>query len=506
MAILRVKSGPHKGKVYEIRDENLVMGRDVTDGIQVMDQGVSRRHAEIFRIGEMFFIRDLESRNGTFVNEKTISEELLRFGDQIRVGNSTLVFEDKHAYLKDSSQILAEEGPHPESHHEAISPSSTICLSVTSIAGKKPDAGVEESLESKHLNVLFQMATITSEEKDLSRLLGRTADLLGKSLAADHLYILWAKEGVEGAFEILGRYDSEPTESGAGCVSRSIIKDCIRNARAILTADAAQDRQFNTMATVVMRQLRSVMSVPISLLGSVRGVLYVYSGRSEAFSTDDLELASAAGIELGTTIGLLKTIRSSDKFFRSSILALVSAIEERTPETRGKSERVASYSLSIAKELGLGTEGARNAWLAGMLHDIGSIPLTDKERQQSVTLETKKNHYAREILKKVPGLDAILPAVEGQNERWDGSGSPEGKKGSDVPILARVLGLALDLDRNLYHGSAGGEEMTIKDALLKLRETADRQFDRETVNALLRAYRSGKLFDQEEEFFEVPVS
>jgi response regulator RpfG family c-di-GMP phosphodiesterase len=266
------------------------------------------------------------------------------------------------------------------------------------------------------------------------------------------------------------------------------------------------DKQFNAMASVVMKQLRSVMCVPIHLLGKNMGVLYVYSKKSEAFSSEDLELASAVGIQLGTTIGLLTMLRGSDKFFRNSIRTLVSAIEMKSPENRGKCERVAGYCLAIAKELGLETHDLRNAWLAGMLHDIGSIPLTDKERSQELTLETKKNHYARELLKHVSGLESILPAIEEQNERFDGSGSPEGRKGSDISILGRVLGLALELDRTLYHGSAGGEEMTAKEALLKIKEMADRQFDRESVNALLIAYRNGKLFNQDEEFFEVPLS
>ncbi len=506
MAILRVKVGPHKGKVFEIRDENLVMGRDVTDGVQIMDQGVSRRHAEIFRIGEMFFIRDLESRNGTFVNEKTISEELLRVGDQVRIGNTVLVFEDKQAHLRDSSRILADDAPHAESAQPAVSPSATIRLSTTITGRSKPEPAPTQTEESRHLNLLLEAATISGEERDLSRLLSRTAEVLGKNLDAEHIYVLWAKDELEGAFEILGRFDKSGVEASAGCVSRGIIRDCLRHGRAILTSDAAADSQFSAMATVVMRQLRSVMCVPIALLGKTRGVLYIYSSKSEAFSTEELELATAVGIQLGTTIGLLKIVRNSDKFFRNSIRAVVSGIEMRNPATKGKSERVASFCISIAKELALDTHGVRNAWLAGMLHDIGSIPLTDKERDQSLTLEPKKNHYARELLKSMPGLEEILPAVECQNERWDGTGSPEGKKGEDIPVLARILGIALELDRNLYHGSAGGEEMTIKDALLKIREMADRAFDRDTVNALLRAYRNGNLFDQEEEFFEAPLN
>jgi HD-GYP domain-containing protein (c-di-GMP phosphodiesterase class II) len=289
-------------------------------------------------------------------------------------------------------------------------------------------------------------------------------------------------------------------------VSHSIVKDCIKFGRSILTSDATMDDQFNVKASVVMKQLRSVICVPVPVLGSNVGVLYVYSPRPEAFSTEALELATAVGIQFGTIVGLLKMVTRTDRIFRNSIKTIVSAIELLHPETRGKSERVAGYCLAMAKELGLETHEVRNAWLAGMLHDIGSIPLTEKEKQQALTLETRKNHYARELLRTVPDLQAILPAIEQQNERFDGTGSPEGKKGSEIVMLGRILGLALELDKELYHGSAGGEELTAKDALIKLRDTADRQFDRETVNALLRAYRNGKLFNPEEDFVEVPFN
>ena len=88
MTILRVRSGADKGKTYEITGESTTIGREDDCAIQIPDQGISRKHSEIFRIGEMFFIRDLESRNHTFVNEKEIDEELLRTGrsEDRRVG------------------------------------------------------------------------------------------------------------------------------------------------------------------------------------------------------------------------------------------------------------------------------------------------------------------------------------------------------------------------------------------------------------------------------------
>jgi HD-GYP domain-containing protein (c-di-GMP phosphodiesterase class II) len=136
---------------------------------------------------------------------------------------------------------------------------------------------------------------------------------------------------------------------------------------------------------------------------------------------------------------------------------------------------------------------------------MGSIPMSDREQHNRLTFVTKRNHNARELLRGMAGLEEVLPAIEQQNERHDGSGAPEGLRGDAIVPLARILGLALELDRLLSNGGPDGKELSIKEAFLKTKEMADKQFDRQTVNALLIAYRNGKLFNQEEEFFEVPA-
>ena len=512
MAILRVKSGPQKGKTFEIAGDSQVLGRESSGEVQILDQGISRRHAEIFRIGEMYFIRDLESRNGTFVNDNQIKEELLRIGDQIALGNTVLVFEDRVSRLRDTSGIFSAEAA-PDA--PVPSPTSTIHLRVTQAipSARTPDS--KQSVEERNLEVLLHLSHIVSEEKDLSRLFSRVAELLGRSLGADHLYLLGlaqdgdidspAKIDVDKTFELLGRYHESETSAESAGVSRGIISDCLVNNRSVLTSDASLDQQFNAMESVVMNQLRSVICVPICALGKGIGVIYIYSNRADAFSGDDLELCSAVGIQLGSTIELLKLVRRSDKYFRNSVKALVAATEMRSPDSHGRATRVANYCLAVAKELGMDTQDVRDAWLAGMLYDVGSIPMTEAERENKLTFETKRNHYARELLRGNPGLEHILPALENQNERLDGSGSPEGKTGDTIPPLARLVGLALELDRLLTEGGPDGQDLSIKDSLLKVKEMADHQFDRQTVNAMLIAYRNGKLFLQDDDFFELPT-
>ncbi len=506
MAVLRVKSGSEKGKVYKIEQDSLVLGRDSGCEVQILDQGVSRRHAELFRISEIYFIRDLESRNHTYVNEQEISEEALRVGDQVRIGNTVLAFED---HMRASSRVvLRPEDPSAPLHN----PTSTLVLTRSSLLPTRKEDESAETRESRNLDVLLHLSHIISEEKNLSRLFQRVSELLGKSMGAEHTYIFGlatpggdAESQEADDFEVLGRFDKAgETDDEAAGVSRGIIRECLDHSRSVLTSDASLDQQFNAMASVVMNQLRSVICVPISALGKHLGVIYIYSKRAEAFQTEDLELASAIGIQLGSTIELLKQLRRSDDFFRNSIETIVAATEMRTPGPRGVCERVATYALAIAKELGWSTQDTRDAWLAAMLHDVGSIPMSDQELAAELTIETKKNHFAREILRGIPQLEAILPAIESQNERWDGSGSPEGKKGDDVPPLARVVGIALELDRQLYGEGIQSEPRSVKEALLTVKEMADHQFDRQTVNALLIAYRNGKLFDSQGSFFEVP--
>src|SRR5437764_781989 len=112
MPQMRVKTGPQKGKVIPVSGtQAILIGREPSCQLQIVDRGVSREHAQIFRVGEMVFIRDLGSRNGSFVNEEKVQEELLREGDTVRVGNTQLVFESRRAAQEQGRDLQYDDGP-----------------------------------------------------------------------------------------------------------------------------------------------------------------------------------------------------------------------------------------------------------------------------------------------------------------------------------------------------------------------------------------------------------
>ena len=219
------------------------------------------------------------------------------------------------------------------------------------LAGAARDMGVEHTTIGRRLSALVGISNIIGSERDLSKILTQGAALLGKVVDADNVFIFHLRGGKEGGddFELLARHDrSEEVRSES--VSRSIIRDCLEKGHAVLTADAGLDARFHTMASVVMKQIKSVICVPITGLGRNIGVLYLSnSHRIEAFTADDLELASAVAAQFGTTIQLRQMIHRPEQIFRNSIRTLVKAIEMRDPLSLGRAERrlrVAQRSLA----------------------------------------------------------------------------------------------------------------------------------------------------------------
>src|SRR5262245_4163813 len=91
-AELEAVTGPLKGNSIPLSEPEVSIGREPSNQVALLDSSVSRRHCLIRREEGQFKIKDLQSRNSTFVNGVPITERVLASGDEIRVGNSVLVF------------------------------------------------------------------------------------------------------------------------------------------------------------------------------------------------------------------------------------------------------------------------------------------------------------------------------------------------------------------------------------------------------------------------------
>ena len=131
------------------------------------------------------------------------------------------------------------------------------------------------------------------------------------------------------------------------------------------------------------------------------------------------------------------------------IAALAEAIDAKDQYTHGHSGRVASYSVEIAKRAGHSESAQNYIYMAVLLHDMGKIGIPDAVLNKPSTLtdeeyELIKSHpvIGWEIMRKISELADLLPGIRNHHERYDGKGYPDGLKGDDIPLIARIIATA----------------------------------------------------------------
>lgn len=193
--------------------------------------------------------------------------------------------------------------------------------------------------------------------------------------------------------------------------------------------------------------------------------------------------------------------RRLEELFLAGIQALAEALEVKDPYTRGHSVRMSQYSSSIARALGLDSDVVRQVELGGHVHDIGKIgvreavlnkpgALTEEEYQHIMTHPVVGWRILAPLLGDAP---IALNVVRSHHERVDGTGVPDGLKGEQIPLEARIAAVADALDAMTSDRPYRGVEMTFEDALQELEDNCDTQFDARVVAATLDAARSGHL-------------
>lgn len=189
------------------------------------------------------------------------------------------------------------------------------------------------------------------------------------------------------------------------------------------------------------------------------------------------------------TVELDKALEEIENSYRSTLKALIQALETRDFETHGHSERVVTFSLRLGYELGLDKKALRDLELGALLHDIGKIGVPDAILRKPAKLtedewEKMKLHpqHGKKILRNIPFLEGAARIVSQHHEKWDGTGYPHSLRAEEIDIGARIFAVvdafdAMISDRVYRKGRPYHE------ALEELEKCAGTQFDPLIVEA-----------------------
>lgn len=238
---------------------------------------------------------------------------------------------------------------------------------------------------------------------------------------------------------------------------------------------------------------KSMITVPLIAKNQVLGALQLLNKQSTTFFTQqDINLALSLANQSALALHNSQMYYELYRMFLSMIKTLAKTLDARDPYTAGHSERVANYSVWIAQHLGMDELLCDELYKAALLHDIGKIGIPDAillkhSRLTDEEFEKIKQHtvIGAEILSNMEPKESLVYAIQtarSHHEKMNGSGYPDGLKGEEIPLFARIVGVAdaFDAMTTVRPYSKG---LPFQDAVAELIRCKETIFDPAIVDA-----------------------
>jgi Nif-specific regulatory protein len=273
-------SGRLKGSVFTIEDLPVVLGRDTTATLCIADASVSRRHSQIEKENEEFVILDLESLNGTFINDVPVKRRQLQHGDRVRIGDSQFLF-------------LMHDGDIQSKSSEVRFDDAQL-VSGSTLQVRFNDALY---LMARDLSALMKVSTTINAIRGVEELQKTLLELLFEVVPAERGAILLTEPGPHGdsaEFASVFGLNRQREQDESIKVSRTVTKRVLQHGESLLINNQTEGKNFESEESLSTQGPGSILCVPLVMLDRTLGVIYLDTKEPDAvFDKDHLQLVSA---------------------------------------------------------------------------------------------------------------------------------------------------------------------------------------------------------------------
>ena len=398
-------------------DGDITIGRADTNRVALDDAGASRNHAVVQWGDGRFMVRDLGSRNGTYVNHDRIVERALEHGDVIRIGTHELRF-----MCPNPLQLFTNGLGEQSIVQKAIDAQSYNVAQELLHAQSK----TQNQRLYRHLRTLQDIGNAIGTILQLDELLGKILDHIFATFAqADKGFIL-LKDGDDDD-ELVPRAskarDGEASSSDV-TVSSTLMREVMDKKRSILSYDAQSE--FQGVASILDHDIRSVVCVPLVCQDEALGVIHLHStGRLGAFQEEDLQLLTSIGNQAAICVKNAQ---------------LYAQIEHET-RIRQDFQRYVSPGLAeqiVQKKIAVELGGHHRTGTIFFADIVGFTPLAETRDPHDVV--TLLNHYFRRMVE-------IIFRYEGTVDKFGGD------------AIMAVWGVPVEVEDGAFKAIASGIAM-----------------------------------------------
>jgi adenylate cyclase len=292
-------------------NEKIVVGRDENCDLRLFHSLISRNHFQLRREGKRHVVKDLSSRNGTWVNGRRIqNRKEIRVGDIIQVGPYRLLFRpdapsstEVQITNETESKTISEEISTGTRREEVVEPLGIISsyISETTGAHERVPTKLRRERISRNLLTLYRITEeLVSPDKDLDEILDYVMDEIFEIFSPARATVLLRDQDNP---PIPAKQRTAEGHKDLNPISNTIVNRILQDRVSILTDDALQDPRFNKGESVIIDGIRSAMAAPIWEGRTILGLVYVDRLDVQGgYHSEDLDLLTAMGHQVALAI------------------------------------------------------------------------------------------------------------------------------------------------------------------------------------------------------------
>lgn len=278
-----------------------------------------------------------------------------------------------------------------------------------------------------------------------------------------------------------------------GCLGH----DAIRSGTPQIVNSVQNDPLHYYPAAVTENDFKSAACFPLGARGKVVGVLSLYFSENRSLTPPERDLGMALAQSTALAVDNAMLLEESRMNYLNTVQALVRSLEARDSSTSFHSLRVTQYATVLGEKLDLNCQDMRALQFGSMLHDIGKIGISNEILQKKGKLSSDEFQVMREhpligarIVETVDFLQDAIPAITHHHEMYDGKGYPDGLKGRDIPLIARILTVP-DFFDALTTERPYRDALPAETVLARIREGSGKLFDPDIASFFLDIHQCG---------------
>jgi HD-GYP domain-containing protein (c-di-GMP phosphodiesterase class II) len=266
-----------------------------------------------------------------------------------------------------------------------------------------------------------------------------------------------------------------------------------RTGKPLIVNDVSRSENFHKMIdSTTGFSTKSLICAPLIVNRRILGVIEVLNKLDGSrFDERDLEVVVSIATTAAISIENIRQHQGILSAFKTTLATIMSAIDTKDPSMRGHSQRVTEYAMLASTYFSITPEEKETLEYASMLHDLGKIVIDSRILNKADALTPPEWEIVRQhstiganLLRQIPVLEKASEIVLYHHERYDGQGYPEGLKGEDIPLGARLIAVANAYDAMTTDRSYR-QAMSIERSVKELHSCSGIQFCPAAVKALI---------------------